>query len=319
VRGFYQDRVEELQSTYGDFILINTNFNHVNAFTPDRNLFLPADKSGADPEFGSKAKGMTREYAEGLRDHKQANFEHFQKMIPALDKAFPDYTIVVRPHQVESQDIYQQIAANCKRVRVINEGNVVPWLMAARALIHNGCTTSVEAYAIGLPAISYRATVNDYYDLGFYQLPNGLSYQCFDFTELQDTLGKILAGEISDAGEDKKKTLIDHHLAALGGPLACERIVDVLLKIANDLSSRPKPPFRDRFRMRYKVARRRWRKRTKSNNAAPHPSLQYHRHKYSGISPDDLRERIARFQQVLGDNGELNVNPIYGRLFRIST
>jgi surface carbohydrate biosynthesis protein len=318
LRGFYQNKVEELQQTYGDFILINTNFNHVNAFTADRNLFLPADKSGEAPEFGHKARGMTREYAEGLRDHKQATFEHFQKMIPGLEKAFPDYTILVRPHQVENQEVYHRIAAQCERVRVTNEGNVVSWLMAARALIHNGCTTSVEAYATGLPVISYRATVNDYYDLGFYQLPNGLSHQCFDFEELQHTLKKILAGELSGADEDEKKALIDHHLAALSGPLACERIVDVLVKIADDLSKLPKPPLRDRLTMRYKATRRRWRKQSKSSDTGPHKSLAYHRHKYSGISSDDLRARIARFQQVLEDDGELNVNQIYARLFRIS-
>jgi hypothetical protein len=94
--------------------------------------------------------------------------------------------------------------------------------------------------------------------------------------------------------------------------------VDVLLKIADDLSKMPNLPIRDRFKNWFKATKRRWRKRSKSNNAPPHTSLQYHRHKYSGISPDDLRERIARFQQVLKDEGELNVNQIYARLFRIS-
>jgi surface carbohydrate biosynthesis protein len=318
MRGFYQDKVDELQQAYGDFILINTNFNHVNAFTPNRNLFLPADESGEAPKFGHKASGMTREYAEGLRDHKQATFEHFQEMIPGLEKAFPDYTIFVRPHQVESQDIYHRIAAQCERVRVTNEGNVVPWLMATRALIHNGCTTSVEAYAMGVPAISYRATVNDYYDMGFYQLPNGLSHQCFDFEELKHTLKKILAGEPGSADEDEKKALIDHHLAALSGPLACERIVDVLVKIADDLYKLPKPPLRYQLKIRYKANRRRLRRWSKSREKGPHESLGYQRHKYSGISPNDLRVRIVRFQQVLGDDGQLNVKQIYAKLFRIS-
>jgi len=56
----------------------------------------------------------------------------------------------------------------------------------------------------------------------------------------------------------------------------------------------------------------------KSFSILAQPSLEYHRHKYSGISFDDLRERIARFQQVLGDNGELNLKQIYAKNFRIS-
>ena len=31
-----------IRKEFGDFILVNTNFNHVNAFGPDMNLFKPA-------------------------------------------------------------------------------------------------------------------------------------------------------------------------------------------------------------------------------------------------------------------------------------
>jgi surface carbohydrate biosynthesis protein len=131
---YYQETVVELRKKYGDFILINTNFNHVNAFYPGLNLFVPNDKAGGEPKPGRAAKGMSREYAEGLRDHKQAIFEKFRQIIPAVEKAFPEHNIVVRPHPTENQEIYHQIATGCERVKVTNEGNVVPWLMAARAL-----------------------------------------------------------------------------------------------------------------------------------------------------------------------------------------
>jgi surface carbohydrate biosynthesis protein len=134
---------------------------------------------------------MSRDYAEGLRDHKQSIFEDFQRMIPELDKAFPDYGLVVRPHPTESQDIYHEIAARCKRVRVTNEGNVVPWLLAARALVHNSCTTGVEAYVMRVPAVTYRASVNETYDFGFYRLPNLISHTSFNIEELKATLKKI--------------------------------------------------------------------------------------------------------------------------------
>ena len=262
---------------------------------------------------------MTREYAEGLRDHKQAIFEHFQKMIPDLEKAFPELTIVVRPHPTENQEVYHQIAAQCERVRVTNEGNVVPWLMATRVLLHNGCTTGVEAYAMGVPSTSYRALVNDDYDLGFYQLSNGLSHQCFDFTELQHTLKEIIAGELGCGNNDQKNALIDHHLAALSGPLACERIVDVLLKIADDLSKLPKPPFRDRLKGWFQANRRRMRQSTKSYLPGSPKSPEFLRHRYPPITANEVSTRLARFQQVLGDDRQLNVEQTYDRLFRISS
>jgi surface carbohydrate biosynthesis protein len=180
---FYGDEVEKIRTKYGNFILINTNFNHVNNYGPDMNLFKPVKRPGLKPAFGRAARGMSRPYAEGLRDHKQAVFENFKQLIPKLEKAFPDYNIIVRPHPTERHDAYKEIASHCERVFVTNEGNVVPWLMATRAVIHNGCTTGVEAYMMGVPAISYRASVNEDYDYGFYVLPNKISHQCFDFEE----------------------------------------------------------------------------------------------------------------------------------------
>ncbi len=151
---------------------------------------------------------MTFEYAEGLRDHKQAVLEDFKKTIPALEREFPHCNIVVRPHPTENQDTYRQIAARCSRVHVTNEGNVVPWLLATKAVVHNGCTTGLEAYVLGVPALSYRATVNETYDHGFYRVPNLLSHQCFDHDHLRSTLSEILSGRLGPADGDERKVLL---------------------------------------------------------------------------------------------------------------
>jgi surface carbohydrate biosynthesis protein len=318
IRVFYQRDAEEIRNRYGDFILINTNFNHVNAFYPAQNLFQPVKQPGEEAKFGQAARGMTREYAEGLRDHKQAVLEDFQRLIPDLEKSFPDYNIVVRPHPTENQEIYHSIAARCQRVHVTNEGNVVPWVMATRALIHNGCTTGAEAYVMRVPAISFRETVNDYYDYGFYQLPNRLSHQCFDFAELRETLGKILVGEIGAAGGDKREALVNHHLAALDGPLACERMVDVLAKMVDGLSHVPKQPFLDRLEGWLEAMKRRVERSFAPYLPGSLKSPEFLRHRYPGISLEEMRARVARFQQVLGDDGELKVDQIGGKLFQIS-
>jgi surface carbohydrate biosynthesis protein len=319
MRHYYEETVVELRERYGDFILINTNFNHVNAFYPGLNLFVPNDKPGGEPRPGRAARGMTREYAEGLRDHKQAIFEKFQQLIPAVEKAFPKYNTVVRPHPTENQEIYRQIAAKCERVEVTNEGNVVPWLMAAKALIHNGCTTGVEAYVMGVPAISYRATVNDLYDLGFYLLPNKLSYQCFDFEELRLTLEKILAGELGAAVGDERKNLVNQHLAALEGPLACERIVDVCEKIIDGQLERSKPGLLDRLTGYCMANMRTLKRKIKANLPRAQTKPAFHRHRYPEVSLEEMKYRMLKFQQVLGDSSKLQVEQFSDQFFRISS
>ena len=318
MRAFYEREVEEIRNLYGEFILVNTNFNHVNSFSPVQNLFQPVKYPGEEAVFGKAARGMTREYAEGFRDHKTAIFQDFQRLIPDLEKEFPSYTIVVRPHPTESQDIYNRIAAQCQRVRVTNEGNVVPWLMATRALIHNGCTTGVEAFLTGVPAISYRATVNDFYDHGFYRLPNLLSHQCFDFEELLVALRKILAGDLGAANGEERKALIEHHLAAREGPLACERIIDVLEEIMENRPELSKPALPDRFGGWWIANGRRLLKRAKAYLPGPHDRPEFQRHRYPGISLEELHDRIRRFQNLLGYEEELRVQQLYSHIFQIT-
>ena len=190
---------------------------------------------------------MRREFAEGLRDFKQAVFKDIRQVIPVLENAFPDLAIVVRPHPTEDPKVYHDIADRCRRVKVTNGGNVIPWLMAARALVHNSCTTGVEAYIMGVPAATYMATRNAFYDEGYYGLPNGLSHRCFDAEGLKKTLGRILAGELGPAAGAGRRDLMAYYLTAQQGRLASERIVDVLESIADGMARRRPLALTDRL------------------------------------------------------------------------
>jgi len=318
MRNFYVKEIKAIRKAHGNFILINTNVNHVNAFYSHQNLFMPVKNPGEEPRFGKAAKGMSREFAEGLRAHKQALFDEFKKLIPALAGAFPDWTIIVRPHPTENQEAYHKIAATCKHVQVTNDGNVVPWLLAAKVLVHNGCTTGVEAYVMRVPAITYRPTVNEYYDNGFYRLPNLLSYPCFTFKELRLTIEKIIAGKLGAADGDERQSNIDRYLSAQNGPLACERIVDVLETMMADRSELPKPIFYDRMGGWSVANGRRLVKWLLSYLPNSHNRPEFQRHKFPGISPGALNDKIKQIQQIIGDTDALKVEQLSDVLFRIS-
>jgi len=195
---------------------------------------------------------------------------------------------------------------------------VVPWLRSTTALIHNSCTTGVEAYAMGVPAISYRATVNEYYDYGFYRLPNLLSHQCFDFKELRVTLERILAGELGTADGDERKALIDQYLSAKEGPLACERMVDVLEGMMEGRLELPKPPLHNRVAGWSMSSIRTLIKRAKERLPASHNRPEFQNHRYPDVSLEKVRARLSRFQQVLGDSKELKVEQISQQFVEIS-
>ena len=317
IRTYYENDSEELRKTYGDFILVNTNFNHVNAFGADINLFKPVKKIGDKARFGRAARGMSREYAQGLWDHKKAVFAQFRKLIPELEQAFPDHTIVVRPHPTENSQVYKDIAARCSRVKVSNEGNVVPWLMASKALIHNGCTTAVEAFAMNIPAISYRAAVNEEYDNGFYRLPNGLSHECFNFEELEQTLARILSGELGIPDGAERRALIDRYLEAQDGPLACERMVNVLETLSILQGSPGQQSAATRLQRWVLAGGLNLARHVKSHLPGSHNKPEYQLHRYPVLPLDEIRKRIARFQELLGYKKELSIEPVSDVMFRI--
>ena len=318
LHAYYDHKVAKIKAEHGDFVLVNTNFNHVNAFTPVQNLFQPVGSPGETPQFGRAAKGMSREYAEGLQAHKQSIFEDFQRMIPELDKAFPECHIVVRPHPTEGQGIYHDIAARCARVRVTNQGNVVPWLLAARALVHNSWTTGVEAYVMRVPAVTYRASVDETYDFGFYRLPNLISHTCFNIEELIVTLKMILSGKLGPADGDEREQLIEQYLTAHNGPLACERIVNVLEDIVDGRKELPKPDVSGRFFGLSLWAVRTLVKRYKDSRPGSHNRPEFQRHRYPEVSLENMQKRVNRFKKVLNIEDDIKVKPSFGKFFRIS-
>jgi surface carbohydrate biosynthesis protein len=321
IRVYYDTERKKICERYGDFILINTNFGLVNAFHADMNLIPPAPPEGKEGGLGRKviSLGLNRESAEELHNHKYAIFEDFQQLIPELEKAFPNYNIIVRPHPSENQQIYQNIAAKCKRVEVTNAGNVVPWLLAAKALIHNGCTTGVEAFAVDTPAISYRASVNKRFDEAFHHLANQLSYQCFNWEELRKTLDNILSNNFETADTDRRKTLINRYLAAQDGPLACERMIDIFEEMADNPFDASHPGLKRRLQGWYWASRRRFKKRIRGYRTnLSHNRPDYLRHRYPEISLQEVYSRLNHFQMVLGDQTELKVEKIFNQFYRIS-
>jgi hypothetical protein len=293
----------------------------VNAYHAEMNLIPPKSNNGDKNELGRRviSMGLDRTSAEELHHHKYSIFKDFQLLIPKLEKAFPGYNIIIRPHPSENQLIYQDIAAKCERVVVTNEGNVVPWLLAAKAMIHNGCTTGVEALAVDTPALSYRASVNERFDEAFHHLANQLSYQCFDFEALRETLGKILFNNFEADDLKQRKTLLNRYLAAQNGPLACERMVDIFEEMTNNSIDATFPGVKDRLQSWYWAIRRRYRKHKKGSQASlSHNRPDYLRHRYPEISLEDLRSRLNHFQLVLGDRTELHIEQIFKQFFRIS-
>ena len=316
---YFNDQVGKLRDAHGKFILLNTNFTDVNPYLPGIGLFVPGSDPNKPRRLGQAGKGMPRPFAEGLELHKQRILDDFLVMIPALEKAFPGVTIVIRPHPSEEHRIYDELAARCSRVVVNNEGNVLPWLRACALLVHNGCTTAAEAYAMEVPAVAYLETFDERYDVDFQGMPNQLSQQCFSLDELIAAVGRILAGETTGVNKDPgKEALIDNYLAARSGLLASERILDVLDQQYHSPGALPAPSRMGRMHAKHLTQIKAV--VTKLNMQRPGPNRQaYHDHRFPPVTVTQLEEKIRCMGQVLQRFYKVRVRQRSEHLFQIES
>ena len=216
LRRYFDTEVATYRERHGEFLLVNTNFGLVNHYVDAKSGVVPLPPGDHSEE--------AQKIGEGLVAYRRAMFEAFQSMVPAVATEFPEKTIVVRPHPVEKHDVWEAIAKRHNNVVIAQEGNVLPWLLAAQALIQSGCTTGVEAYGLGVPVVAYEPVPNKNFDS---ELPNALSRRASDLPELSAHLRDALGtrGSAADVGQAE---LARRHMASLDGPLASERILDVL-------------------------------------------------------------------------------------------
>ena len=131
-------------------------------------------------------------------------------------------------------------------------------------------------------------------------------------------LTDILAGKLGPADGAERQELVNHHMVALDGPLACERIVDTCEQIFNDGAELREPALRYRLNRWYMAKGLGLVNRYKSHLPGEFNKPAFQRHRYPGISTEELGARLSRFQNILGYSEELKVEEISEQIFRIS-
>ncbi|MEO8558323.1 MAG: surface carbohydrate biosynthesis protein [Rhodospirillales bacterium] len=307
LRDYYKPEIDDIRRRFGDFVLINSNFSAVNHFIANHSRFKVAEWAPAEKaDF----------YRGGLQAQKKRLFEAFLELLPALSKAMRPYNIVVRPHPSENPETWEIAAGGLDNVHVLHEGPVVPWLAAARALVHNGCTSAVEAAVIGTPAFAYRPVVSNQFDL---PLPNELSRQCFDAESLFASLRQAMSGprpterQLTAAQDVKLRELI----AAVDGELSCARILDAIDRHRAELAPSPSATWRSWIAAWLRLQRRALARLVRTRLKSSPSSKVYTAHKFPGIGVAEVNKRIARFQSALGRFAGLRARQIAHNIFAI--
>ena len=149
-RKYYQHESDKLIKSFGSYILINTNYSLSNYSMREKGMFRESSiYSAKDDKL--KMLGVGKWHEQAIR------FSNLIALIFELSVNLKNETFVIRAHPSEREDTYKEIFKGIKNIVVAREGSVGPWINGCKVLLHDGCTTGLEAALLEKPIINYNS------------------------------------------------------------------------------------------------------------------------------------------------------------------
>lgn len=306
LREFYRPAADAIRQRYGDFILLSSNFSLVNHYISDYVRFRTSES--ADPRRRDELK-------DGLLAHKRAVFDAFKLMVPELARAIAPAVLLIRPHPSENANTWEAAAQGLHNVHVVHEGPIAPWLLAARGLVQNGCTSAIEAAIIGTPALAFHPVYSDQFEV---EISDAVSSDCRTVEQVTSTARNFLSRQDRGASvlTAEQFRILKHHIASVDGPLSCERILNALDEHADRLS--PDSTSLRRIAGLWGHYKRQASRAVTTRLPASPSNARYTAHKFPGITPDMMERSLGGLLPLIPQSGgKPDVVQLAPNIFRI--
>lgn len=303
MRFLYQDKADQIKEKYGDFILIPSNFSTVINANGDDFLLKHFKNNGLVTN-----REEEKELYDSIHFYKSI-FTDFIKIIPIIANENKNINVIIRPHPGDDMSFWDKFAKTCpENVKVVYEGNVTPWILASKVLVHNNCSTGIEAFAMNKPVVAYVP----HRDKRFEQnIPNTISQTA----KTTEKLLELINLNISEPGlgrEELKKEIFNRYIEN-NDVFSSERMIRALERL--------EVPSFD-FSLPYygvlkstRIAARKAKRRAKDFFGLNNFSYSYRMQKNPGISEKEVFCLIKKYQSGLGCWGNVKVKKIEEDLF----
>ncbi len=292
-RAFYKKRIDQLKKKYNSFILINGNYVWSNCGGKGISLIF-SPKLGYNPDDPEKRQRFVDVYA-----HSTKGMVDMISLVHRLSTAFPEKTLIYRSHPSEGDDLYKHVFSGLQNVKVIHEGAVGPWLLAAETIIHDGCTTAVEASFSNAHIINYRLNENEEIDI---RLPTLVGQK---ITSQEAVIEAIKRRDIQPIGEDALEELgsmIENYYSDAFNLLS--NVIDETIESSEGKTL--KPPSRTTLKHEYikyfiKIRIKSLSLKRKGK------TRQYQDKKFPGFDMSTIQEQVSNAGKVM----DTNINLVY--------
>jgi surface carbohydrate biosynthesis protein len=283
-KGFYQEEVETIQRKYGNFILINGNYSWANHGRGLQNIF-PDSISSEDTERRLKRVHYFKYFT--------SQMVAMVELTHVLAAKFPDLNFIYRPHPSENHAYYKTVFKGVSNIWINHEGPVNPWILGAKGLIHDGCTTAIEATLAGIPVINYKPILDPKCDIW---LANSMGVKATSLGEvikLVENLGNYQCHKV----ECLDPLAFDLLFNLCGDSFSTlESILEK--KIKEKRLDHSTPPNKKFIQYRFaQIKAKVWAQRI----LQPHKSkdLQYHATKFYGFNQFYIRSKIDKVERLI--------------------
>ena len=154
--GFKEKQILKTGNTRFDHY-INSKKNKSNSRNAKNEIILICSRfASANPNKEIKSRKDNRDGSQQYI----ANSKEILKLMIALPQIIREAkiknTIIVRPHPSESKNLWINACKGLDNVLVTCEDPINDVLLKTKYLIHNRCTTAIEAFLMNVPVISYE-------------------------------------------------------------------------------------------------------------------------------------------------------------------
>ena len=225
------------------------------------------------------------------------------KAIRKLANNNNDYDIVLRPHPNENIKTWKICLEDIPNVHVIQEGSISAWVNHAFAVVHNGCTTALEATISEKPVVTYIPFRQKHSR----EIVNELGHRVASPDELLEKVSSLFEAMRSNNQKDMSKKIpeiVSKKINLDNDKLAAERIVEIWESLNNDNISKPTNWIKFKWFLKVMKLRdivRREVKKISPRRFGPYKS----NHKFPPLDKNDIYERIKKLQLILGIDEKL--------------
>ena len=226
MRYVYDKYVLSIREKYGDFILLTADFGY-----NSNKKIHDSIEIRKNSDWESIRKDVPTETRRA--DNVYSEYQECIKWLRKLDERDDLPQIIIRPHPAEDHAEWQRVAKSFKQIKVIYEGEVSPWIYGARAVLHRGCTSAVQAYMAGI-STGYVVTKTEWIKRA---LPYDISEHLYTVQDVADFCKKY-TGKNPTPPREYSQAFKD--MIHIEEKFASELIVEDMLK----LNATPEPPYK---------------------------------------------------------------------------